>query len=168
MITGSDVAQSGGLNYVISEGALYSRENPGAPIAYTVKYLKDNRVAKMGYNTDYRLETCNTYAYDHESLDVDNNSIFDIRFRFIYKSRNGNNTTVGGYTTVNNGQRKVVSPPNGAHDVKVEFQFQDAFVWTKFGDTKSYGYISSQKCFEITNDGILQGFRIYLTPVSCN
>ena len=168
VITGSDVAESGGLNYVISEGALYSRENPGAPIAYTVKYLKDNRIAKMGYNTDYRLETCNTYAYDHESLDVDNNSIFDIRFRFIYKSRDGNNTTVGGYTTVNNGQRKVISPPNGAHDVKVEFQFQDAFVWTKFGDTKSYGYISSQKCFEITNDGILQGFRIYLTPVSCN
>ncbi len=168
VITGSDVASSGGLNYVITEGALYSRDNPGAPIAYTVKYLKDNRIAKMGYNTDYRIEECQTYAYDHESLDVDNNSIFDVRFRFIYKSRDGNNTTVGGYTTVNNGQRKVVSPPNGSHDVKVEFQFQDAFIWTKFGDTKSYGYISSQKCFEITNEGILQGFRIHLTPVSCN
>ncbi|WP_405382350.1 thiol-activated cytolysin family protein [Maribacter sp. LLG6340-A2] len=168
VITGSDVASSGGLNYVISEGALYSRENPGAPIAYTIKYLKDNSIAKMGYNTDYRLESCNTYGYDHESLDVDNNSIFDVRFRFIYKEKDGNNTKIGGYYTVNNGQRSVKSPPNGAHDVKVEFQFQDAFVWTKFGDTKSYGYISSQKCFEITNDGILDGFRIWLRSRSCN
>ena len=50
------------------------------PIAYTVKYLKDNRIAKMVYNTDYRLETYNTYAYDHESLDVDNDSICGVLF----------------------------------------------------------------------------------------
>ena len=31
-----------------------------------------------------------------------------------------NNTVIGGYHTVNNGQRSVKSPPDGAHDVEVD------------------------------------------------
>lgn len=126
--SGSEVASYGELNYAISEGTLYSRENPKAPIAYILKYLKDNRIAELDYNTEDSLETCQTYAYDHESLDVDNSSIFNLRFRLIYKSRNGNNTTIGGCTTVNNGQRKVVNPTDRSQNVKVVFQLQDAFI----------------------------------------
>lgn len=154
------------LNDVITgENAVYNRNNPGVPIAYTVRYLQDNSLAKMGYTTDYSVETCNKFNFDHESVDVDNNSIFDVRFRFVYKTAGTNNTVIGGYTTVNNGQRKVVSPPNGAHDVEVEFQFQDAFVWRALGSPRSYNYIRSQKCFEVTNDLLL---RITLAPKSCN
>ena len=156
----------GSLNSVITgENAVYSRDNPGVPIAYTIRYLKDNTLAKMGYTTDYSVESCQTFNYDHESVDVDNNSIFDVRYRFIYKTAGTNNTVIGGYNVVNNGQRSVKSPPNGAHDVEVEFQFQDAFVWRALGDPRSYGYLSSQKCFEVTNNLILQ---IFLTPISCN
>ena len=156
----------GSLNSVITgENAVYSRENPGVPIAYTIRYLKDNTLAKMGYTTDYRVESCQTFRYDHASVDVDNNSIFDVRYRFVYKTAGTNNTVIGGYHTVNNGQRSVKSPPDGAHDVEVEFQFQDAFVWRALGSPRSYGYLSSQKCFEVTNNFILQ---ITLSPISCN
>ena len=156
----------GSLNSVITgENAVYSRDNPGVPIAYTIRYLKDNTLAKMGYTTDYRVENCQTFNYDHESVDVDNNSIFDVRYRFVYKNPGTNNTVIGGYNVVNNGQRSVKSPPNGAHDVEVEFQFQDAFVWRALGSPRSYNYISSQKCFEVTNNLILQ---IFLTPINCN
>ena len=155
----------GSLNSVITgENAVYSRNNPGVPIAYTVRYLKDNTLAKMGYTTEYRTESCQTSKYDHESIDLDNNSIFDVRFRFLYKEAGTNNSKISGYYVVNNGKRDVVSPPDGAHDVEVEFQFQDAFVWRGLGDV-SYGYISSQKCFEVTNNLILQ---IFLNQVSCN
>jgi thiol-activated cytolysin len=35
------------------KNALYSKNNPGQPIAYTIRFLKDGRLAKMGYATDY-------------------------------------------------------------------------------------------------------------------
>lgn len=40
------------------KNAVYSKNNPGVPIAYTVKFLKDNTVAKMGSTTDFVTEEC--------------------------------------------------------------------------------------------------------------
>lgn len=46
---------------ITGQNAVYSRSNPGVPIAYKVKYLKDNRVAKLGLTTDYTEENCKTF-----------------------------------------------------------------------------------------------------------
>jgi len=43
---------------ITGENAVYSRNNPGVPIAYAVKYLKDDRVAKLGYTTEYTATEC--------------------------------------------------------------------------------------------------------------
>ncbi len=40
------------------KNAVYSKNNPGVPIAYTVKFLKDNTIAKMGSTTDFVTEDC--------------------------------------------------------------------------------------------------------------
>ncbi len=40
------------------KNAVYSKNNPGVPIAYTVKFLKDNTIAKMGSTTDFTTEDC--------------------------------------------------------------------------------------------------------------
>jgi thiol-activated cytolysin len=42
----------------IKEGGNYSKESPGAPIAYKLNYMKDNSPARMSYTTDYDLKTC--------------------------------------------------------------------------------------------------------------
>jgi thiol-activated cytolysin len=42
----------------IKSGGNYSRESPGAPIAYKLNYLKDNSPARMSFTTDYDLRTC--------------------------------------------------------------------------------------------------------------
>jgi thiol-activated cytolysin len=42
----------------IKTGGNYSRESPGAPIAYKLNYLKDNSPARMSLTTDYELKTC--------------------------------------------------------------------------------------------------------------
>jgi thiol-activated cytolysin len=42
----------------IKGGGNYSRESPGAPIAYKLSYLKDNSPARMSFTTDYDLKTC--------------------------------------------------------------------------------------------------------------
>jgi thiol-activated cytolysin len=42
----------------IKSGGNYSRESPGAPIAYKLAYLKDNSPARMSFTTDYEVKNC--------------------------------------------------------------------------------------------------------------
>ncbi len=42
----------------IKSGGNYSRESPGAPIAYKLSYLRDNSPARMSFTTDYEVEDC--------------------------------------------------------------------------------------------------------------
>lgn len=42
----------------IKEGGNYSKESPGAPIAYKLNYLKDNSPARMSFTTDYEVKDC--------------------------------------------------------------------------------------------------------------
>lgn len=43
---------------ITGKNAVYSKDNPGVPIAYTVRFLKDNAIAKMGYTTEYTANEC--------------------------------------------------------------------------------------------------------------
>jgi thiol-activated cytolysin len=42
----------------IKTGGNYSRQSPGAPIAYKLSYLKDNSPARMSFTTDYQVKDC--------------------------------------------------------------------------------------------------------------
>jgi thiol-activated cytolysin len=42
----------------IKTGGNYSRQSPGAPIAYKLSYLKDNSPARMSFTTDYDVRDC--------------------------------------------------------------------------------------------------------------
>ena len=42
----------------IKTGGNYSRQSPGAPIAYKLSYLKDNSPARMSFTTDYEVREC--------------------------------------------------------------------------------------------------------------
>ena len=42
------------------KNAVYSKDNPGSPIGYTVFYLKDNSLAKLGFTTEYTAKECIT------------------------------------------------------------------------------------------------------------
>lgn len=46
------------LKNFIKTGGNYSRESPGAPIAYKLSYLKDNSPARMSFTTDYAVKDC--------------------------------------------------------------------------------------------------------------
>lgn len=46
------------LKEFIKSGGNYSRESPGAPIAYKLSYLKDNSPARMSFTTDYDVKEC--------------------------------------------------------------------------------------------------------------
>jgi thiol-activated cytolysin len=42
----------------IKTGGNYSRQSPGAPIAYKLAYLRDNAPARMSFTTDYEIKDC--------------------------------------------------------------------------------------------------------------
>ncbi|RKN81242.1 thiol-activated cytolysin family protein [Ulvibacterium marinum] len=140
----------GALNSVITGGnAVYSRNNPGVPIAYTIRYLKDNTLAKMGYTTDYTVEKCEPFRFQHKNIVVENESNYDSRFRFIYKLRGSNNELQTGYFVVNNDKRVSGSPPEGAYDVLVQFDLQNALLqWDRMGEF-DLGYIRNEEDFRV-------------------
>ncbi len=45
------------INFIKS-GGNYSKDSPGAPIAYKLNYLKDNSPARMSFTTDYEVKEC--------------------------------------------------------------------------------------------------------------
>lgn len=139
----------GSLSAILSgENAIYSRDNPGVPIAYTVRYLKDNSLAKMGYTTEYRVEECGNNPFVHEDITVTNDSFHDTRFRFEYKGQDSSTQYFGAYVHLN--QDDVVSrrPPNGAHDVTIRFESQIGAGDYDFIDDDDFNYVYSEACYE--------------------
>lgn len=49
------------LYALIQQGAALSKDSPASPIAYTVNYLNDNRLAKVGIATEYTEVNCKSY-----------------------------------------------------------------------------------------------------------
>ncbi|MEM6991096.1 MAG: thiol-activated cytolysin family protein [Myxococcota bacterium] len=46
------------LREFVQSGGVYSKESPGAPIAYKLAYLADNAPAKFALSTDYEITEC--------------------------------------------------------------------------------------------------------------
>jgi thiol-activated cytolysin len=123
------------LRTYIAEGARYGRGNPGLPIAYTVAFLKDNLVAKMGFTTDY---TEAEYAqYPEGFVEVHHDGIYIAKFEMTweYLSENGvwskgewsSGNQTKGYT------HKQVLPP-GARNIHVRGWAMTGLVWNPWGE----------------------------------
>ena len=54
--TGGPGADLTALAAYLKAGAVYAKDNPGAPLSYTVAFLKDNRIAQMGFTTTFTRE----------------------------------------------------------------------------------------------------------------
>ncbi len=137
------------LNKIITgENALYSRENPGVPIAYTIRYLKDNTFAKLGYTTDYKTTTCGTVPYKHRNAYVMKTLEQTVRFRFSYKEAGTQKFKTTGWTQIKQQNVRVgATPPAGAHDVRIQFEALDVAFWSTAGEFR-LNYLSTDRCFE--------------------
>jgi thiol-activated cytolysin len=70
------------------KNSVYSKSNPGVPIAYTVKFLKDDRVALMGANTDYVEEKCETL--NNLWLELRQNGVYVAHFEVTWDEPGSN------------------------------------------------------------------------------
>jgi len=101
---------------LIGKNAVYSKDNPGVPIAYTVKFLMDNRVAKMGYTTDYTATECTISKLGR--IKVKCSGAYVLRFTVTYKTwDNVAKSYYSGDITV--GNYKLCEVPGGSKDIKV-------------------------------------------------
>lgn len=135
------------------ENAVYSRNNPGVPIAYSLKYLKDNTNAKLGYTTEYNVETCQQKTYPSQTVALDNNNGFlgvTMRFTITYKQKSGgytyNRSISSGDISTNTKEVKTV--PAGAFDIRVAVEYKDGFKW-KFLLDRNYSK-PTKLCMEST------------------
>ncbi|MEB2778635.1 thiol-activated cytolysin family protein [Algoriphagus sp. D3-2-R+10] len=125
---------------ITGENAVYSKNNPGVPIAYTIRYLKDNTFAKMGYTTEYTAQNCTSKLIDNKRIRYKNDArIWNgttktssrwpgwARVLLVYKRANSNTdipVDVSYYSNdwsedVDVNQIINLQPPAGAHDIRV-------------------------------------------------
>jgi thiol-activated cytolysin len=129
-----------GFNSIITgENAVYSRDNPGVPISYKLHYLKDNTTAKLGYTTDYQIESCEDNLHPAMDVSLNNKNGFlgpTMRFTITYKiSEKGKEVSKtirsGDITTNTKTVRKV---PAGAYGIRLTTEYKDGFKWKFLGD----------------------------------
>ncbi|GAA4898288.1 cholesterol-dependent cytolysin suilysin [Flaviramulus aquimarinus] len=116
------------------ENALYSRQNPGVPISYTVRYLKDNTLAKMGFTTKYSAVTCSTTGRVHPGMEFNNHTKNDgFRVGLTYKNNLPGESSQS-YADVTRNQKWQrnesydntigMQLPPGAYDIRIYIELQ--------------------------------------------
>lgn len=158
----------GDLESIIKgENAVFSRNNPGVPIAYTVRYLKDNSFAKLGYTTEYQIETCTQNQHPAREISVHNRNAAlvgpIIKFTITYKQLTDgityNRTIHSGNINLQNKVTRNV--PAGSFDIKLTVEFLDGFSW-KFLAERNWDR-PTRACFE-TNSSLTS---ITFLPAPC-
>ena len=125
----------GDLEEIIKgENAVYSRNNPGVPISYTVRYLKDNTLAKLGESTDYKVINCVTTGTVHNEILFTNRLADNFRIGIEYKTNmpGENNVEYKDIEWENNttdGAKTSIYPPDGAYAIKYHVERD------RFGDS---------------------------------
>ena len=147
----------GDLESIIKgENAVFSRSNPGVPIAYTVRYLKDNSFAKLGYTTDYQIETCTQNQHPAREISVHNKNAAligpIIKFTITYKQLTDgityNRTIHSGNINLQNKVTRTV--PAGSFDIKLTVEVLDGFSW-KFVAERNWDR-PTKACFETNSN----------------
>lgn len=146
---------AGSLNYIITgENAVYSINNPGVPIAYTIRYLNDNSIAKMGYTTDYNIEECGSSTYEHKTIKVKNDfEVRNMRVKIYYSKREPADSENivsfdSGWDLVTDESQTTYTIPDGAWNVEIDIEQFSPFggFWEPLL-SKDLNYVSSEKCY---------------------
>lgn len=100
---------------ITGSNAVYSKSNPGVPIAYTVRFLRDNTIAKMGYTTDYTSTECTLLK--ESMLSLRNDGAYVARGYVTYYPRGASDPVTVGSGNFTAGVTRSFTVPAGATDV---------------------------------------------------
>ncbi|MBC7874895.1 MAG: thiol-activated cytolysin family protein [Ferruginibacter sp.] len=124
------------LQAVISKDAVYRRDNPGVPIAYTVGFLKDNSTAAIKSTSDYVETECTEYANGFIKLKHD--GAYVGRFNVTWQEPNKDGVLVNA-TPFNSGEKTsgytfTLPLPGDAVNIKIKGEAATGLVWDPWGE----------------------------------
>jgi len=123
------------LGQYISKDATYRRDNPGAPISYTVAFLKDNILAEMGFTTQYTQTECVRYPNGFVRLKHDGAYVARFTVSWEEADHNGEygpHSWSSGEVTADYTHQ--VDLPGDARRVKIHADAATGLVWDPWGD----------------------------------
>ncbi|MCP4270957.1 MAG: hypothetical protein GY781_03190, partial [Gammaproteobacteria bacterium] len=110
---------------ITGDNAIYSKDNPGVPIAYSVRFLNDNSLAKMGYATEYATELCNVYTKGY--VKIDHSGGYFAKYTLSYEQNGESKSFVD--DNVGAGISKQREIPANATYIKVKAEAYTGIVW---------------------------------------
>jgi thiol-activated cytolysin len=114
------------LNEIIrGRNALYSKGNPGQPIAYTIRFLKDGRLARIGYSTDYTELICE--RHQHGWIGVRNNGSTRAKLMMRWKEGGEERYWSSGELAYRKSARREMK--GNSHDIVITAQHLSGFRW---------------------------------------
>ncbi|OUO90614.1 hypothetical protein B5F40_06580 [Gordonibacter sp. An230] len=124
------------VNDLISENAVLSAENPAFPLAYTVAFLKDNRIASIQGTTEYITSTATEYrsgtlVVQHQGAYV---ARFSISWSEVSYDEQGNEIVEqrgwqGNGAHVTAGYSASIPLPANARDIRVRAYGATGLAW---------------------------------------
>jgi thiol-activated cytolysin len=124
------------LEQYIATDTVYREDNPGLPIAYTIAFLKDNTLARLGNSTDYTETEC--IRYNNGFVRVAHAGAYVAKFQVTWVEPDAN-----GQYTVNKqwesgektaGYSQQIDLPGDAKGVRVKAQAATGLVWDPWGE----------------------------------
>jgi thiol-activated cytolysin len=111
------------------KNALYSKNNPGQPIAYTVRFLRDGRLAKMGYSTDYT--ELNYERHPHGWIGFKHSGAYVAKFNMTWKEGNQPKSWSSGNKTAGYSDR--VKLKGNSREIDITAQAATGLAWNPWG-----------------------------------
>lgn len=157
-----NISGPGSLSPLIVENAVYSRDNPGVPIAYRVNLLSDNRLVKMGFSSDYTETRCGRIAYNHPRIDFYNDfNTYNLRVKLTYEHDDPPAGDIGETVEeliLDESSTTLADVPNGAYDVRMIVRRFEGINWREWETRNLYHIVGSEDCWRAYRSG----FSTYL------
>ena len=79
-------ADIGKIQDFLTKGANFSAQSVGAPLSYTIKYLKDAKLVRMNNTLEYEVEQCVAVSSEKEFVESDFTVYFNTLNTYIYSN----------------------------------------------------------------------------------
>ncbi|MBV9216311.1 MAG: thiol-activated cytolysin family protein [Acidobacteria bacterium] len=154
------------------KNAVYSKNNPGVPIAYTVKFLKDNTIAKMGSTTDFTTEDCK--ELDNIWIKVIHSGAYIAHFYATWDEPDPNNPDVM-VTRTRKEEGKTAGFqikfdfPGDASNIRVKFENDTGLVWQPRREILNRVLlpVDYNKCYTVTGTTLGSGYDVKQMGEGC-
>ncbi|MRG93044.1 thiol-activated cytolysin family protein [Polyangium spumosum] len=140
------------LREYITNGATYRRDNPGAPISYTVAFMRDNAIATMGFTGDYTQTE--SVEYPNGFIKMEHRGAYVAKFEVSWEEPDFNDeyTVRKSWKSGNKtaGYSHKLDLPGDARNVKILGMAATGLIWDPWAEVLNLALPGiDNKCYRI-------------------